>query len=345
MKSTEPGMNELNDHANTKFFVGAYAAAPSLQSRDPAAEGRFLTGVLGLEGVAGLEVPFNGTLHKDDEAWFLQHLPADAEYVVTTIPGTAARLQIDPTFGLASTSAAGRKAAVAFAGEALEAAHRLCAHTGGSAVRVLELHAAPLADGDQASVAALADSLTEISDWDWQGVQIVIEHCDAFTPGRSPAKGFMTLEAETEAVSRANERTGRSIHLAINWGRSVIEQRSPGAALEHIRFLRDAGLLGGLVLSGCADVDTRYGPAWADVHVPPAPPVTGGNAYGVAGLSGVLEPASLMTAARIRESLDAAGTDPRTGFRGIKVAARPHATVDERVAVIAQTLAIARQPG
>jgi hypothetical protein len=338
-------MNELNHHGNTNFFVGAYAAAPSLTSWNPAAEGTFLTDVLGLAGVAGLEVPFNGTLHKDDEQWFLQHLRTDAEYVVTTVPGTVARLQVDPAFGLASTSAAGRKAAVEFAGEALEAAHRLSAHTGGSAVRGLELHAAPLADGDHASVSALTDSLAEISDWNWKGVQIVLEHCDAFTPGRSPAKGFMTLEAEAEAVSRANERTGRSIQLAINWGRSVIEQRSPGAALEHIRFLRDAGLLGGLVLSGCADVDTRYGPAWADVHVPPAPPVASGNAHSVSGLSDVLEPASLMTAARIRQCLEAAGMDSRTGFRGIKVAARPHATVDERVAVIAQTLAIASQPG
>jgi hypothetical protein len=334
-------MKEMNHHSSSSFFVGAYAAAPSLTNWNPAMEATFLTRVLGLEGVAGLEVPFNGTLHKDDEPWFLNHLPNDAEYVVTTIPGTVARLHIDPAFGLASTSTAGRKAAVAFAGEALDAAHRLSAHTGGSAVRVLELHAAPLADGGLASVAALTDSLVEISDWDWQGVQIVLEHCDAFNSGRSPAKGFMTLEAEAEAVNRANERTGRSIGLVVNWGRSVIEQRAAGAAVEHIRFLRDAGLLGGFVLSGCADVDTRFGPAWADVHVPPSPPETKGNFAG----PGVLEAASLMTPASIRECLEAAGTDPGTGFRGIKVAAPPNSTVDERVAVIAQTLAIARQPG
>ena len=131
--------------------------------------------------------------------------------------------------------------------------------------------------------------------------------------------------------------------LAVNWGRSVIEQRRPGAAVEHIRFLQQAGLLGGLVLSGCADVETRFGPAWGDVHVPPAPPETGGGAPGAYASSGVLEPASLMTADSIRDCLSAAGTDQRTGFRGIKVAAPPHATVDERVGVIAQTLAIARQ--
>ncbi|WP_104172919.1 DUF4862 family protein [Arthrobacter sp. Y81] len=336
-------MNEPQHPSGTKFFVGAYAAAPSLQGWNPASEGKFLADVLALDGVAGLEIPFTGALHKNDEPWFLQQLPATAEYIVTTIPGTAARLQADPAFGLGSTSAAGRKAAVEFAGEALDAAHRLSAHTGGSGVRVLELHAAPVADGGRTSVSALTDSLTEISAWDWQGVQIVLEHCDAFTPGRPFAKGFMTLEAEVEAVSRANDLTGRSVKLGINWGRSVIEQRRAGAAVEHIRFLRQAGLLGGLVLSGCSDAETRFGPAWADVHVPPAPPQTGGSEPRAYALSGVLEPASLMTADSIRDCLAAAGTDHRTGVRGIKVAAPPHATVDERVDVIAQTLAIARQ--
>ncbi|MEV7132272.1 DUF4862 family protein [Arthrobacter sp. NPDC093128] len=41
------------------------------------------------------EIQFTGALHKNDEPWFLQQLPATAEYIVTTIPGTAARLQAD----------------------------------------------------------------------------------------------------------------------------------------------------------------------------------------------------------------------------------------------------------
>jgi hypothetical protein len=211
-------------------------------------------------------------------------------------------------------------------------------------VKVLEIHAAPTATGNRASVSALTDSLMEISDWDWHGARIVLEHCDAFTTGRSPAKGFMPLEAEAEAVNLANDRSGRSIGVAINWARSVIEQRRPKAALEHLTFLRNAGLLGGFVLSGCSDVDTRYGPAWADVHIPPALNGAHKNTHSNASLN-VLEPASLMTGARIRECLVAAGTDAATGFRGIKVAAGPGARLDERVATIAQTLDIARKLG
>lgn len=262
---------DLGRHRHPRNFMGAYAAAPSLAGWDPAAEGRFLASVLELDGVAGPEVPFTGQLHKDDEAWFLQQLPERAEFVVTTIPGTMGRLQADAGFGLALTSAAGRRAAVEFVGEALAAVERLNAYLGRSAVTALEIHAAPVATGERASAAALAKSLMEISDWSWGGARLVLEHCDVFVEGRPPAKGLLSLEAEAEAVARVNGRSGRSLGMGVNWGRSVLELRRPEAAVEDISFLRDAGLLGGLVLFGCAGVDTRYGLAWADVHVPPAP--------------------------------------------------------------------------
>ena len=118
--------------------------------------------------------------------------------------------------------------------------------------------------------------------------------------------------------------------MAVNWGRTVIEQRSPEAAEEQISFLRRAGLLGGLTFSGCSDVDTRYGPAWADVHVPPAPLEHGHTD------DDFLESASLLTPGRIRASLAAAGAD--TGFRALKFAAPPAAAVEERIAAISSAL-------
>ena len=181
-------MNGPQHPSATSFFEGAYAAAPSLQGREPPAEGnswRFL-GWMVSPGWK-YRSPVRST--KTMKPWFLQQLPGTAEHIVTTIPwAMAARLQADPAFGLASTSAAGRKAAVEFAGEALDAAHRLSAHTGGPGVRVLELHAAPVADGGRASVSALTDSLTEISAWEWRSVQIVLDRCDAFIPCWPPAR-------------------------------------------------------------------------------------------------------------------------------------------------------------
>ncbi len=332
----------LTSPDQTPYFVGAYAAAPSLSGWDPAAEGRFLASVLTLDGVAGLEVPFTGKLHKDDEAWFLRQLPEEARFVVTTIPGTMARLQADKTFGLASTSAAGRRSALDFVRGALDAVKRLNQQLGRPAVVALELHAAPVAVRDAASAAALEASLIDLADWDTAGARLVLEHCDALMPGQAPAKGFLGLEAEAEAVQRANDATGKSMGIVINWGRSVIEQRQPEAAREHIAYLRDRGLLRGVVFSGCASVDTRFGDAWDDVHVPPAP--AGSGAEGSNGTSDhhLLEPASLLTPERIEECLQAAGTLPETGFRAIKVAAPRNASVDQRVSVISQTLAAAR---
>ncbi|UKA60596.1 DUF4862 family protein [Arthrobacter sp. FW306-2-2C-D06B] len=339
-------MVPLTSPERTPYFIGAYAAAPSLTGWDPVAEGKFLASVFALDDVAGLEIPFSGKLHKEDEAWFLRQLPEDACFVVTTIPGTMARVQADQSFGLASTSASGRRSALDFVQDALESVKRLNRQLGRPAVVALELHAAPVAARDAASAAALEASLTELAGRDTAGARLVLEHCDALIPDQAPAKGFLTLEAEAEAVQRAGDATGHPFGMVINWGRSVIEQRRPEAGHEHITYLRERGLLGGVVLSGCSSIDTRYGPAWADVHVPPAPPESArsGASDPTIRSDGLLEPGSLLTIGRIEECLRAAGPLSETGFRAIKVAAPPNASVEQRVMAIAQTLAVAQQP-
>ncbi|MBD1540479.1 DUF4862 family protein [Arthrobacter sp. S13_S34] len=332
--------------ANPKhLFVGAYAAAPSHTGWNPNDEEKFLASVLALDGVAGLEVPFTDKLHKYDEAWFLQQLPEHAQFVVTTIPGTMARLEADKGFGLASTSESGRRSALDFVKEALEAVKRLNHQLAKPSVVALELHAAPVAFGGAATAAALEASLREISSWDTDGARLVLEHCDALMPNQAPAKGFLALELEAQAVKNANEAAGNPMGVVINWGRTVIEQRRPEAAHEHIAFLRSCDLLAGVVFSGCADVDTRFGKAWADVHVPPAPTkATDPQAsQGTTRDQNLLEPDSLLTADHIKSCLQAAGPLPKTGFRAIKVAAPPNAGVDQRVKAITQTLTAVRQ--
>ncbi|MFJ5700036.1 DUF4862 family protein [Arthrobacter sp. NPDC093139] len=327
------------------LFVGAYAAAPSLSGWNPNDEEKFLASVFALDGVGGLEVPITDKLHKYDEAWFLRQLPEHAQFVVTTIPGTMSRLEADKGFGLASTSESGRRAALDFVKEALEAVKRLNHQMGKSSVVALELHAAPVAFGSAATAAALEASLIEISSWDTHGARLVLEHCDALMPDQAPAKGFLALELEAQAVKKANDATGNPMGMVINWGRSVIEQRRPEAAQEQIAFLRSCDLLGGVVFSGCADVDTKFGKAWGDVHVPPAP-VTATDTWVPQGTNTdqtLLEPASLLTAGHIKSCLQAAGPLPETGFRAIKVAAPPNASVDQKVTVISQSLTAVRQ--
>ncbi|MHC6594348.1 DUF4862 family protein [Arthrobacter sp. C152] len=323
------------------FFIGAYAAAPALAGWDPAAEAAFLQSVLELDGAAGLELPYAGTLHKYDEDWLFRRLPAGARFILTTIPGTMERLAADPGFGLASTSPDGRRDAVSFVREAHRAAGRLSDALGRPAVHAIQLHGAPVASPGKASAAALAASLEEIAAWEWDVVHVLLEHCDALMPGRPPAKGFLPLEEEIAAVREANEAGGRPVSIAINWARSVIEQRRPEAGLEHVQMLRGAGLLGGFTVSGCAGVDTRYGKAWADVHVPPAPADGHGWPDGLPEAE-PFEDGSLLTRERLSQCLHAAGPQGPTGFRAIKVAAPPGSTVEQRVAAIAGTLDLAR---
>jgi hypothetical protein len=216
---------------------------------------------------------------------------------------------------------------------------------GKPSVVALELHAAPVAFGGTATAAALEASLKEISSWDTSGARLVLEHCDALMPGQAPAKGFLALELEVQALKKANDATDNPIGMVINWGRSVIEQRRPEAAQEHIAFLRNYDLLGGIVFSGCANVDTRFGQAWADVHVPPAPTkaTVARASRGTNRDQNLLEPASLLTADHIKSCLQAACTLPESGFLAIKVAAPPNASIDQKVSVVSQTLAAVRQ--
>lgn len=314
------------------LFIGAYAAAPSLSGWDPTAEAEYLASVLELDGVAGLELPFTHQLHKFDEPWLLRMLPPGARFILTGIPGTMDLLASNPVHGLASTSPDGRREAVSFVRELQRAAQRLNEVSGGPAVHAIQLHAAPVAVPGASSAAALAASLAEIAAWDWSGARLVLEHCDAFRPSQRAAKGFMALEDEVEAVLLANQAGPEALGMSVNWGRSVIEQRDPDAALRHVELLAGAALLGGFTVSGCADVDTKYGVAWADVHVPPASEPAASVPGGAQPDHRFLDEASLLTFDRLSGCLAAAGTSE--GFSAIKVAAPPQSPVQDRIAAV-----------
>jgi hypothetical protein len=91
--------------------------------------------------------------------------------------------------------------------------------------------------------------------------------------------------------------------------------------------------LAGAVLSGCAPVDTAFGAAWDDARLPPDS----------------VAPESLLTAGRVRDFAAAVqGTSsPVAGvpYRGLRVSARPGSEWQERVAVVASSLAAARTAG
>jgi len=276
------------------LILGAYPIEPD----DPGQRRRLfeLLGASGLYG--GLELPYYST---GGIPW-PEGAPRDWRAVVTAIPGTMNRMGTDPVFGLASEDAEGRARAIDFAAGIRD--HVAAVAAAGPLPVAVELHSAPRAGGH---LDALAESLTLLAAWDWSGARLVIEHCDAPRPSWTPEKGFLELDDEIAAVAAAIAATGSRFGITINWARSAIEGRSPETAVRHIESARTAGVLSGVMFSGCSPVATDFGYPWIDAHLP---------AREVEGAPN----SSLLTAERIRESIVAAGP---VDYLGLKIGLRP----------------------
>ncbi|AOS98654.1 hypothetical protein AUP74_03288 [Microbulbifer aggregans] len=316
-----------------RYFVGAYATAPITESWDPAVQGEYLQGLKAMPNVRGLEHPFTGTLHQEDDDWFLANIDPDWDFVFTGLPGVMQRLGNDASFGLASTDEAGRQAALEFYQQARQAILKLNRHLGRKAVTALLVHAAPRVTSEIGpDGTALTKSLQTLASRDWDGATLVLEHCDAQVPGQSADKGFMHIETEIEAVTTVNREASNPIGLCINWGRSALEARSVDGPVAHLQAARDAGLLRGLMFSGVSGQESAYG-AWRDTHMPPA------QAFDIPAF----EPCSLLTETEFRRCLQVADADA-LDFMGVKISVRPDAlSVDERLAYIAGALHILDQ--
>lgn len=294
-----------------KLMVAAYAAVPP-GAFEPRAESAVYDGLEAL-GVAGLEQPFFGSLHRHDEGFLLGQLRPDWDVVLTTLPGTMDRMTEDAAFGLASTDESGRGRALGFMNEARRAVERINARLGRQGVRAVEVHSAP-------RPFPLKDrfvlSLSELRQWDWQGATLLVEHCDVARADGAHDKGFLSLEDEVSAVQASSGQTPATCSL--NWGRSALEGRSAGTPLEHITALKKAGLYGGLIFSGVTPAHLAYG-AWRDSHAP----------FSTAC------PASLLTPQAAASAL-AAGAPP---LLGLKVQPLPASLdVPSRLAVVADGL-------
>ncbi|KQQ98431.1 hypothetical protein ASF72_18490 [Arthrobacter sp. Leaf141] len=320
------------------MIVSSYAAAPALDGWDPEQEAAFLAAAASLPHVSGLEIPLyaTGELHKYDGDWFLKqlrYLPDHLTYVVTTIPDTMDRLARSSDFGLASTTEAGRQAAIGRAAVAAEAVRTLNDALDRRAVRAVHLFSAPRlgagVPGASPGVKELTESLRQAAGFRWDGARIVLEHCDAAGPSHAPVKGFLRFEQEVEAVLAAGTGAG----IAVNWARSTIEDRDPGAPVRHVELASAEGILAGVVLSGCSSQATDFGAAWDDSHLPPAP----------------VEPASVLTPQRIRTlaaavdaGLNVTGPEP---YRGLKISAPQGSSMSERVALLEESIDAVRRAG
>lgn len=293
-----------------KWIVGSYAASPCHSEWNPEIEKKYWDGLKKLEGIQGLELPFFGSLHRYDSEWLLENLHPSWDYVITNIPGTMETLKHSPTFGLASNSVSGRAQALEFAEKARQAVLQIHRRLGRNAVKAVEIHSAPTLgkSGIQSSAQSFAMSLSELRSWDWEGATLLVEHCDRFIEGQEAAKGYLSIEEEISAIKESqSERT--PVGMLINWGRSVIEARRPEGVIEHLLKAQNAGLLEGLIFSGCTIEDALYG-HFADSHAP------------FEGSEIDLEPKSLMTLQRVQQALNLIQR-PKCSILGFKIQALP----------------------
>jgi hypothetical protein len=249
-----------------KICIGAYAASPSANGFDIQTESLYYEGLRSFPFLSGLEIPFLGTLHSEPN-WFLDQLSPQWDSVLTPIPGVMNTLAKDPHFGLASDDTSGRARAVEFMQRMQESVATINRHVGRQAIRAVEVHSAPTLgkEGMTSSVESFADSLTQLRAWDWQGAQLLVEHCDAYKVGQVPAKGFLTLEAEMAAITQSSGTTPAGV--LVNWGRSAIETRSGAGPEDHLKQASAQGLLKGLIFSGATLDSPLYG-NWSDSHAP-----------------------------------------------------------------------------
>ncbi|WP_078086102.1 DUF4862 family protein [Microbulbifer mangrovi] len=311
-----------------KYILAAYATAPVTDTWQPELQASYLDEIRQLHNIRGIEHPFTGQLHPHDDDWFLAHIDPNWDFVFTGVPGIMARLGENAAFGIASDDPSGREAGLEFYRQMCTAVKKLNAHLNRKAVDFIQLHTSPNRTRASASTESLKASLREILSWDWDGAELVIEHCDAFSERMESEKGFLSLADEITAISEVNKELGTDLGISINWGRSALEARSTEGPLEHLRQARAAGMLRGFMFSGISDKETPYG-VWRDSHMPPTEIFKGGN----------FEPASLLTKEQMALSLELANWQ-QLDFLGVKIGLRPmDASVETRVAYNRDTLA------
>lgn len=297
------------------ILVSAYPVSPAFVSWDAELEGELMAGICALDGVAGLEIPWIGGIHKFDDDWFLANVPA-VQLAVTPIPFVMGQLGKDASYGIASPSEDGRAAALADLRRLAADVARLSDESAAT-VSVVTVHTAPREVGEP---DALARSLEEITSWDWRGAELVIEHSDGFIPGQAYEKGFLSVEAEIAAI----ERSGAPVGMWLNWGRSAIELRDADAVTDQIAHVASSGRLRGLAFSGAAAQESPYGYPWIDAHLPI--------------LSTYPESLSILDDAHVADALVAAGD---VAWLGLKAARRPDdATAAAALATVVRNLAV-----
>ncbi|WNB86519.1 DUF4862 family protein [Cellulomonas sp. ATA003] len=218
------------------ILVSAYPALLTPEPTDPVAVRAVYARLHDVPGIGAVELPLDADGGLPDADLVLPLIPAHWDVVLTTVPGTMARMAQDPTFGLASPDDRGGDAAVDHLQRCLSTAARIDAGLGRRAVTAIGVVSAPTRPGttsphestdgsadraatDGARAARFAERLAGVLDAGARtgihtrtgagGVRVLVEHCDARVPGQPPAKGSSTSPPRSTSSSRCAPRGTR----------------------------------------------------------------------------------------------------------------------------------------
>lgn len=156
----------------------------------------------------------------------------------------------DPNFGLASPDEDGRKVALAFMKQLREALADFAQWRASQDVKFIEIHSAPTRMRQPRRHGRLARGPRAAGLVRCQAGDRALRQVRR---GQKPEKGFLPIEDEIALCGSAG------IGLTVNWGRSVVEGRTPETAVAHVEAAAKAGVLSGLMFSGAGPEETQYG--------------------------------------------------------------------------------------
>ncbi len=230
--------------------------------------------------VSGLELPYSrmGLLKNSSGLDAHEQLGFGWKLVVTFLPAQMEHMELDPSFGLASSNENSRRAAVLEVQRLMSELKVLLTQRPDvellgislpTGPRVLYATKGAVVENEpvDSSARALRESLVELRALELFK-KINLEHCDAKTGVGPIAKGFLSIEDEIAAARDFG------LGLVINWGRSAIEGHSAKTPEEHLQKIASEAkiqsqpsLVRGLILSGAAIQHPLYG-EWLDTHAP-----------------------------------------------------------------------------
>jgi hypothetical protein len=333
-------------------YLGAYAAEPPCGTDDHDEQYyRAIRELLESQLATGLEIPYHAHpvegVHARGLEWLMSFIPHGASLIITCLPAQMQSMSLDPCFGLASCDQRGRMQAIEIVQRAISEIVNLKRVRPDLRVVAVEVHSGPRPVGAQVSSEMFHLSLREVlqsPNWP-EGLELWVEHCDAYQSGQPPEKGFLGLSDEIAVIKALSHEHGirdRKLGILLNWGRSAIEARSENRPIEHLRLLQGVGLLKGMIFSGATASHALYG-EWNDRHGPIR--------------EAVGDESQLLTRAHVQAIVAAIGSQAarseivarsvygaKSAILGLKVQPLPkHLTVAERSQILRRHLELLRE--